>query len=139
MQLPSCTSETMEGGSFRKYFVPLILLMLTMCLWISKGIVLINHWSNTARRDNIGEVSRNSTNFVKNEISYTKLENCTYCVEYRIYKPIVSPEQTYDIVLLITSSHRKDAVERRQVIRSTWANNSHYLPYKVQHVFVLGM
>ena len=139
MQLPSCTSETMEGGSFRKYFVPLILLMLTMCLWISKGIVLINHWSNTARRDNIGEVSRNSTNFFKNETFYTKLENCTYCVEYGIYKPIVSPEQTYDIVLLITSSHRKDAVERRQVIRSTWANNSHYLPYKVQHVFVLGM
>ena len=36
-------------------------------------------------------------------------------------------------------SLRKDSAERRQIIRSTWANDSHYLPRKVQHVFVLGM
>ena len=65
--------------------------------------------------------------------------NCKHCIDYRQYKTLVSPEITYDIVLLITSSHRKDAAERRQVIRSTWANNSYYLPLQVQHVFVLGM
>ena len=64
--------------------------------------------------------------------------NCKYCIDYRQYKTLVSPEITYDIVLLITSSHRKDAAERRQAIRSTWANNSYYLPLQVQHVFVLG-
>ena len=64
--------------------------------------------------------------------------SCRYCIDYRRYKTLVSPDRTYDIVLLITSSHRKDAAERRQILRSTWANNSYYLPLQVQHVFVLG-
>ena len=66
------------------------------------------------------------------------VSNCKHCIDYRQYKTLVSPEITYDIVLLITSRHRKDAAERRQAIRSTWANNSYYLPLQVQHVFVLG-
>ena len=57
--------------------------------------------------------------FAKNVQTATDTaSNCKYCIDYRRYKTLVSPEKTYDIVLLITSSHRKDAAERRQVLRS---------------------
>ena len=75
-------------------------------------------------------------NFIGNQDSTST--NCRYCINHRIFKPVISPEQKYDIVLLIKSSHRKDAAERRQAIRSTWANDSHYLPKRVQHYFMLG-
>ena len=64
---------------------------------------------------------------------------CKYCIDYRKYNTLLSPDSVYDIVLLITSSHRKDAAQRRQILRSTWANNSFYLPsLRVDHVFILG-
>ena len=63
---------------------------------------------------------------------------CKFCVNHTIYKPVISPPQSQDLVLLITTSHRNDAAERRDAIRSTWANDSYYLPRKIQHVFVCG-
>ena len=40
-------------------------------------------------------------------------------MNHAIYKPVISPQETLDIVLLITSSHREDAAARRETIRST--------------------
>ena len=43
----------------------------------------------------------------------------TYCMNHAIYKPVISPQETLDTVLLISSSHREDAAARRETIRST--------------------
>ena len=68
------------------------------------------------------EMDRGRLAFTRNKVLYlenpaaehgSSSTNCTYCINHRIYKPVISPDQTYDIVLLITSSHRKDAAERR--------------------------
>ena len=69
---------------------------------------------------------------------YDKDKSCKYCVNHTIYKSVISPQETLDIVLLITSSHREDAVARRETIRSTWGNDSYYLPHRIKHVFVFG-
>ena len=96
---------------------------------------------------NYSEIESRRFSFSKSTVLYVENSaadyessstDCKYCINHRIYRPVISPEQKYDIVLLITSSHRKDAAERRQVIRSTWANDSHYLPKRVQHYFMLG-
>ena len=67
---------------------------------------------------------------------------CKYCVNHRKYHPILKPHLCnschYDLVLLITSSQRPGAKERRHAIRQSWGNDSYYLPRKVTHLFLLG-
>ena len=68
-------------------------------------------------------------------------EGCKYCVNHRKYDVILQPtisSHHYDLVLLITSSHRPGAKERRQAIRQSWGNDSFYTARKVSHVFLLG-
>ena len=123
-----------------KNFVKLAAVYFTLCTFyfLFGGMSYSGRNPNMLRDTDENTESRNG-NF--DNIFPTAIDtasNCKHCIDYRQYKTLVSPEITYDIVLLITSSHRKDAAERRQVIRSTWANNSYYLPLQVQHVFVLG-
>ena len=70
------------------------------------------------------------------------LNTCKYCVNHRKYHPILKPHLCnschYDLVLLITSSQRPGAKERRHAIRQAWGNDSYYLPRKVTHLFLLG-
>ena len=67
---------------------------------------------------------------------------CRRCVDVNQYKEIITPlklsQKKLDVVLLIMSSHSKDALKRRKVIRNTWANSSIYSPVKILRVFVLG-
>ena len=68
-------------------------------------------------------------------------ESCKYCIDHRNYDVIFQPtiaSRHYDLVLLITSSHRPGAKERRQAIRQSWGNDSFYTAKKVSHVFLLG-
>ena len=101
------------------------------------AIIAFNYSEIESRRFSF---SKSTVLYVENSAAdYESLSTeCKYCINHRIYRPVISPEQKYDIVLLITSSHRKDAAERRHAIRSTWANDSHYLPKRVQHYFMLG-
>ena len=129
--------KKMEAG---KYFGALVLVMFGTFMYIAHLSVLLNQRSNmrSTRVYSISQEFRNNCTLVQEETVRIKPKNCTYCREYRIYKPIVSMEQTYDVVLMITSSHRKDAAERRRAIRSTWADDNYYSQFKVQHFFVLG-
>ena len=67
---------------------------------------------------------------------------CRRCIDAKQYKSVITPLRSsmkkWDVVLLIISSHRKDALERREVIRKTWANTSIYLPVKIERLFILG-
>ena len=93
------------------------------------------HWNQRSKNSMSPKVSDTK---VSDESTRIQSE-CKYCIDYGQYETIISPEKVYDIVLLITSSHRKDAAERREILRSTWANNSFYLPaLRVAHVFILG-
>ena len=68
-------------------------------------------------------------------------ESCKYCVNHRKYDVMLQPtipSRHFDLVLLITSSHRQGAKERRQAIRQSWGNDSFYTARKVSHVFLLG-
>ena len=73
---------------------------------------------------------------------YQPIINKNRCFQCTIYRktPFVQPvvEKNKSFLLLIMSSYRKDAFERRSVIRATWGNNSLYLPERVTHLFVLG-
>ena len=68
-------------------------------------------------------------------------ESCKYCVNHRKYDVILQPtipSHHFDLILLITSSHRPGAKERRQAIRQSWGNDSIYTARKVSHIFLLG-
>ena len=132
----SCPLKKMEAG---KSFGALVLVMFAMFMYVTHISVLVNQRSNvrSKRVYSISQEFQNSTLDQKQTVRI-KPEKCKYCRDYRIYKPIVSMKQTYDIVMMITSSHRKDAAERRKAIRSTWADDNYYSLFKVQHFFVLG-
>ena len=57
---------------------------------------------------------------------------CRRCIDVKQYKSVITPlrlsMEKWNVVLLIISSHRKVALERREVIRKTWAKTSIYLP-----------
>ena len=83
------------------------------------------------------------TDLLNNRYTYERQKClCRRCVDVNQYKEIIAPpklsQKKLDVVLLIMSSHRKDALKRRKVIRNTWANSSIYSPVKMQRVFVLG-
>ena len=65
-----------------------------------------------------------------------------YNVNYKEYHAILSPinvsKTELDLVILVPTEYSVGAADRRRVIRKTWANKTHNLPLKVQHVFVLG-
>ena len=68
-------------------------------------------------------------------------KSCKYCVNHRKYDVMLQPtiaSHHFDLVLLITSSHRPGVKERRQAIRQSWGNDSFYTARKVSHVFLLG-
>ena len=65
-----------------------------------------------------------------------------YNVNYKQYHAILSPinvsKTELDLVILVPTDYSVGAADRRRVIRKTWANKTHNLPLKVQHVFIFG-
>ena len=66
--------------------------------------------------------------------------SCVYCIDASKYKVLIEPKhvcRNIDILMLITSSHRKDGMNRRMAIRKTWSNSSE-TNMKLGHIFILG-
>ena len=53
---------------------------------------------------------------------------CKYCVDHKLYKAKLKPQidktQVYDMIILILSSYRSDAVKHRDMIRQSWGNST---------------
>ena len=114
----------------------------TAALFISFIILQTNFYLEKTYR--IGLLNKFGK-FVYQNKSISNRKLCAYCVDHTAFNALVYPQfkassgNKYFMILLIISSYRDDADARWQTIRQTWANHSLYLPFKIQHIFVLGM
>ena len=73
--------------------------------------------------------------------SSTNNPTCKYCIDYESYSAILEPtgvcDDQLDLLLVITSSHRADAYNRRTTIRNTWGKLDN-INYNINRLFVLG-
>ena len=140
----------MRGRQLMKFIIVFGLWIL-FCVY---SIIKVNMIQQTQQRKaTVGGINNEINNSIKVS-EKNKRYFCKGCVDYTQYHVIIEPQlqqsplvedgtgtgsNDLDLLIVVPSSYRRDAAERRAVIRRTWANRAHLLPeFNTKHVFVMG-